>query len=202
MAAQHNPWGTVEDQRPASRTSPRRGERQNYRQPTPSKKAHSSVFPHLQMLDDALTELRFNPFAAFLDAFRDEAPAIAGTEADLLPTILASIDRLISPDANDGDLPATEYAYQSARAVVESAYGRLRDSGKHRATNLPAPIVTTDDIGGVKLSWQRGDRHVRTSFAASQGMRSYLYFESAAEHAVEDLQPSALSSRLEWILRP
>ena len=97
-------------------------------------------------------------------------------------------------------MTATEHAYQSARAIVESAYGRLLAGGA-QVDNLPTPTVTTDDRGGIKLSWESEDRHVRTTFAAAQHMRSYLYFESPQEQAVEALQPSVLSSRLKWMLK-
>ena len=129
-------------------------------------------------------------------------------EIDPLPTILTQIDTLMSPDEDSGDPTATEYAYRNTRAVVEAAYGRLfageepSDKVRHRLARerLPLPLVTTDERGGVRLSWQNGNRHVRINFAAAEGLRSYLYFESPVEHNVDALQPSALFTKLAWVL--
>ncbi len=136
-------------------------------------------------------------------------------EAEPLPGIRLAIDKLMSPNEDDGDPPATEHAYQSARAVVESAYGRLfaaidaqpRRVPRHRIeafdqlNRTRIPIVTTDEHGGIRLSWQHEGRHVRANFAAAEGLRSYLYFESPAEHDIEALQPDTLSHRLDWMLK-
>ena len=201
MAALPSCWGTMVDREGAvsGHTRVRRETnspgRQRYRQtPIPEKQRPdlpADLFPEISV------EYRLNPAAAILG----EAPTLAEAgDTDPLLRIREAIDKLLSPNEDDGDPAATEYAYQSARAVIESAYGRLLAGEESRAKKLPVPIVTTDERGGVRLSWQRDDRHVRTSFAAAEGLRSYLYFESPAEHDVEPLQPSALSARLDWML--
>jgi hypothetical protein len=195
MAALPNFWGTMLDRegtpsgrRPARRESE---EQQRYRQYRLPEKQPKRV----------LAESSHTFFAAFIgDLVGEERAVVEGAESDLLPPILGAIDKLMSPDLNDGDPAATAHAYQSARAVVESAYGRLLAGEEQYAKKLPAPIVTTDERGGVRLSWQHGDRCVRTSFAATEGLRSYLYFESREEHNVEALQPDVLSKRLDWML--
>ena len=201
MAVQPNFWGPmVSRERAASgRIRPQReispAERQLYRQFTPAQKQSPSLPADFFL--DPQAELEHTT-AAFLD---ETHTAAESTGADPLPRILAAIDGLMTPNEKDGDVAATEHAYQSARAVVESAYGRLLAGEGAQVDNLPTPTVTTDDRGGIKLSWESEDRHVRTAFAAAQHMRSYLYFESPQEHAVEALQPSVLSGRLEWMLR-
>jgi hypothetical protein len=198
MAAQPNLWGTMD----RSTTRPRRERKQDYRQPAPLS-AYSITGNSQTLLDepdwfeDTLAGFRLNPGAVF---FPDELVAGNAESRDATPnplsSVLASVDQLIADP--DNDERATEHAYQSARAVLEAAYGRLAT----KQTNLPAPIVTTDDIGGVRVSWQLGERHVRTSFGATPDQNSYLYFESATEHAVDQLQPTALFTRLEWMIRP
>jgi hypothetical protein len=202
MAAQPIYWGTMVSREgtAAGHTRVRRetysAGRQRYHQ-TPLPEEQRPNLP-ADLFPEVLVESWLNPAAAILG----EAPAGAdAVESDPLPRIRVAIDKLLSPNEDDGDPAATEHAYQSARAVVESAYGRLLAGEGSQVKKLPVPIVTTDERGGVRLSWQRGDRHVRTSFAAAEGLRSYLYFESPAEHDVEPLQPSVLSARLHWMLR-
>jgi hypothetical protein len=195
MAALPNSWGRNLDPDVASgrRRARRESEEwQRYRQYRPPEKQPTGVW----------VESSPTFFAAFIgDLQGEERPLIEGTESDLVPPILGAIDKLMSPNVDDGDPAATAHAYQSARAVVESAYGRLLAGKEQWAKKMPAPIVTTDERGGVRLSWQHGDRHVRTSFAATDALRSYLYFESPEEHNVEALQPDVLSNRLDWMLR-
>jgi hypothetical protein len=201
MAVQPNFWGTMASrERTASgRIRPQRetnsAERQLYRQFTPLPQKQFLRLP-AEFFSDPQAEPERSAAV-----FSHEAHAVAeATEADSLARILAAIDGLMARNEDDGDVPATEHAYQAARAVVESAYGRLLAGEGAQADSLPVPTVTTDDRGGIKLSWESNDRHVRTNFAAAQDMRSYLYFESPAEHAIEALQPSVLSSRLKWML--
>jgi hypothetical protein len=202
MAAQPSFWGTMVDRESTAsgHTRVRRETyspgRQRYRQtPLPEKQR-----PNLpaDLFPEVLVESWLDSAAAIMG----EVPAVAeAIEVDPLPRIRVAIDKLLSPNEDDGDTKATNHAYQSARAVIESAYGRLFSGKEPQAKQLPVPIVTTDERGGVRLSWQRGDRHVRTSFAAAEGLRSYLYFESPTEHDVETLQPDTLSSRLDWMLK-
>jgi hypothetical protein len=216
MAAQPSFWGTTVDHEGTASGQPRvRREtyspgRQRYHQ-TPLTEERRSNLP-ADLFPEVLVESWLNPGAATID----EAPAVAeNVEPDPLPRIRVAIDKLLSPNEDDGDPAATERAYQSARAVVESAYGRLFASIEMQAKQLPRhriqalyslsrtriPIVTTDERGGVRLSWQHEGRYVRANFAAAEGLRSYLYFESPEEHDVEALQPETLSTRLDWMLK-
>jgi hypothetical protein len=206
MAALANCWGASIDQEGTTsgrrRTRRESEERQRYRQYPLPEKQPTSLSAHC--FPKALIESRpsFALMVLSEEHFQiiDEHLIGQGVESDLLPNILVAIDGLMSPNENDGDPAATEHAYKSARAIVESAYGRLAEK-EQQAKKLPVPIVTTDERGGVRLSWQRGDRHVRTRFAAEEGLRSYLYFESPEEHDVEALQPDILSGRLDWMLK-
>jgi hypothetical protein len=211
MAAQPNLWGTMvirQDTVPG-RIAPRREtnvlEPQGYRQSLPRTKGRDIASADL--FADVLVDARNRALIIVLEEPLVRAETL---ERDPLATILIAIDELISPDEDSGDPPATEHAYRNARAVVEAGYGHLaRHSSRTAVGNgtpardvrsLPVPIVTTDERGGVRLSWQHGDRHVRVNFAAAEGLRSYLYFESPAEHEVQTLQPYNLSNRLNWML--
>ncbi len=150
-------------------------DRDRYRQP-PASGGDSST----DVFVESAVGSRFNHAAVILDE------PVAGAEiveAEPLPGIRLAIDKLMSPNEDDGDPPATEHAYQSARAVVESAYGRLfaaidaqpRRVPRHRIeafdqlNRTRIPIVTTDEHGGIRLSWQHEGRHVRANFAAAEG---------------------------------
>lgn len=208
MAAHPTQWGTMSDRDDTSSARPRlrreTEERQRYCQPTPSAKKPAKAVPRCQayLSAEAGTE-SFGFFEAFTfvdDLLGKKCATAEGVESEL-PPILAAIDALMSPSEDDGDPVATEHAYQSARAVVESAYGLLLAKEEPQAKKLPAPILTTDERGGIRVSWQHGDRYVRTSFASAEGLRSYLYFESPEEHDIEPLQPALLSTRLGWMLK-
>jgi hypothetical protein len=121
---------------------------------------------------------------------------------DILSQVLARLNSEMIIRDEDDEVRASEYAYKAARAVIESTYGRLQAEKRMPLKSLPNPIVATDDRGGLRISWENGEKHVRTSFAASEGLRSYLYFESPANHDVEELLPNTLSDRLDWILKP
>lgn len=217
MAAQTIPWATFvgrEDTLSGRRRMRREpgspdweSDRDRYCQPPASRRDLSAG-----LLVEGAVESRFGHATATLDEPLAGAEIV---EADPLPRIRLAIDKLMSPNEDDGDPAATEHAYQSARAVVESAYGRLFAGIGAQARRFPRhqieafaplnririPVVTTDEHGGIRLSWQHEGRHVRANFAAAEGLRSYLYFESPAEHDVEALQPDTLSNRLDWMFK-
>ncbi len=206
MAAQPNFWGTMvtPDSMASGRIPPRRETNtpeRHYYQPLPSEKKEVAAADFFAVLADARNS---SAVAILDDAPREDAEG--SSESDPLPIIQTAIDRLLSPEEDSGDPAATEHAYRNARAVVESAYGRLSTSEEpsdeklRRLARERLPLITTDERGGVRLSWQNRDRHVRINFAAAEGLRSYLYFESPAEHDVLALQPSTLFNRLKWML--
>jgi hypothetical protein len=179
MAAQPNIWGIMVSELDDVASASRRPEptsEQRYRQSRP-RQEHKIAFP----------------------ADAPEKGQGESGETEVLLRILGAIDKLMSPEDVDDDPPATTHAYQTARTIVESAYGRFH--ADNRSKNLPLPIVTTDERGGIRLSWEHGERHVRTNFGAARDLRSYLYFESPQEHEVDALEPDTLSARLTWMLK-
>jgi hypothetical protein len=203
MAALQTLWGPMSGREgtASERSGPRpeSEERQRYHQPKPSEKKPTKA--EADYFAEVWPESSANCFVVFIGDLRDKERAWTdNVESDLLPRVLTAIDGLMSPE-DDEDPAATEHAYQSARAIVESAYGHLLEKEGQQAKTLPAPIVTTDERGGIRVSWQHNDRHVRTSFAFAEGLRSYLYFESPEEYDVAPLQPAVLSDRLDWMLK-
>jgi hypothetical protein len=191
----------VDESTPSNRMPPRRQtnapDRQTlqYRQTLPSEKTRDIAWADLFF--HVLEYAGNSPENPTLDYVPRRVEVL---EADPLGTILTAIDKLMAPDEDSGDPAATEHAYRNTRAIVESAYGLLLTKNAALTVAGIIPVVTTDDRGGVRISWQHGDRHVRTNFAAAEGLRSYLYFESPAEHDVQAVQPYTLSDRLLWLL--
>ncbi len=200
MAAQPNFWGTMGESTASGRIPPQRETNTPEKQGLHYRQIFSERRRDIASADfssEVVAEARNSLATTILGDAPRRAEALDGNP---LAIILVAIDKLMSPDEDGGDPPATEHAYRNTRAVVESAYGLLLGSKEPQAQGPPIPIVTTDERGGVRLSWQSGDRHVRTNFAAAEGLRSYLYFESPAEHDVQALQPYTLSGRLAWML--
>ena len=194
MALQTNPFGYMSERitAPRARQSKRSAPKdQRYWQPQVVPDS-----PRVLMEDILVKELTTEWSAAFLTITNLSIPH----SQDPWSPVVAEIDGLMAPSEEED--VATEHAYRAARAVVESAYGRLWSEKKTLVPNIPPPVVMTDDRGGVKLAWRQGAKHVRVNFGAGPEMRSYLYFESPTEHNVEDLQPSNLSRRLDWLLTP
>lgn len=112
--------------------------------------------------------------------------------------ILAGIDQLAA--GAEDEVKATEYAYTTARALLDSVYPRLKTK---RPGNIPQIVpehsITTDDVGGIRLAWHLGPRHVRVNLGANNNLRSYIYFESGPNHGIEELNPQHLAGRLVWL---
>jgi hypothetical protein len=117
-------------------------------------------------------------------------------------SIVAEIDALLARD--EDEVAPTPYAYEKARSVVESAYAEIsRGRGKKPRgvpEVFPKPLVTTDDVGGIRLSWRAGSKHLTVNFGATDQRRSYVYFETNADHGIHELQPHALAAKLGWLV--
>jgi len=110
--------------------------------------------------------------------------------------VVAEIDGLIA--GREDETKPSEYAYGKARSLVEAAYGhiKLRESVPEI---VPEALVTTDDVGGIRLAWRVGPKQVRANVGADANLRSYIYFESDTQHAVEQLDVRHLAGRLAWL---
>jgi len=103
----------------------------------------------------------------------------------------------------ENEIPPTSFAYLKCHAVVGAAYG-LMGSGRNvisSISSIPRPIIVTDDLGGIRLAWRKGDKTVRANFGATGDHQSYAYFESDTEHGVTSLDGASLSDRLTWLVK-
>lgn len=111
---------------------------------------------------------------------------------------LTEIDGLAAGMENE--VKPTDYAYTRARSLVESAYGQTKLRGNVPEL-VPQVSVTTDDVGGIRLAWRVGPKQIRANFGAAANLQSYLYFESALQHYVEDLDAKHLAGGLDWLIK-
>lgn len=130
--------------------------------------------------------------------FGIDAPSVRGWWSR---GVISEIDALLA--GSDDEVAPTRHAYERARSVVEAAYGevnRLRAKKRRGVPEIfPRPLVTTDDVGGIRLSWRLGTKQVRANFGAQPELQSYVYFESGVEHNAEDLDVEHLAGRLAWL---
>jgi hypothetical protein len=156
--------------------------------------------------------LYFRRYKISSNAVRDVIPTLESkteqTPATTLtfgPELLAMIEdivrELIGLKTNfedDWEQPST-YAYERALDVLPRAYSQLRL--KHPGCDrLPEPFLSTDSAGGVRTAWRWKTRQIRVNFGAEPDLRSYIYFESPTEHAIEELQETTLADRLYWLI--
>lgn len=116
----------------------------------------------------------------------------------------AVVNDLVQLQANadeEGLERPTEYAYGHAAQVIGCAYSMfwLRESLEYN--KLVKPNITTDDLGGIRISWRISGRILRANFGADSEHRSYLYFEDGQLHGVEGLGGETLAERLRWLVR-
>ena len=103
----------------------------------------------------------------------------------------------------ENEVPPTDFAYLKCRSVVGAAYGLVlsKRNVPISISNIPKPVIVTDDMGGIRLAWHRGNKTVRANFGATPIHRSYTYFESDTEHGVTPLDGASLSDRLNWLVK-
>jgi hypothetical protein len=89
---------------------------------------------------------------------------------------------------------------QAVRVVTEAL---TRLDLEHRAVlkKIPEAAVSTDDLGGVRVSWRVDENWVRANFGAAVENLSYIYFECGAEHGVVDSAGDKLAERLTRLIK-
>jgi len=119
--------------------------------------------------------------------------------SNLSSLVTSEIDKLAA-GVEDETIP-TEFAHNNARRTVEAAY-QILERKFGIAERIPAPTLTTDDAGGIRLGWRSGAKQVRVNFGAAPepANQTYLYFESPIEHRVENLDTENLAERLSWLM--
>ena len=153
-----------------------------------------------QSISGAETLSKISQFGSITLLDMDTIRRVGGPPGWTWPAI-EEIDALRA--GREDEIVPTEYAYKNARSIVESAYGEIYNPSSKKRRGVPKifpkPSVTTDDVGGIRLSWRTEAGQVRANFGATPERRSYVYFESGLEHDVEPLDPQHLAGRLTWL---
>jgi hypothetical protein len=122
----------------------------------------------------------------------------SGLFLDSSSAVLSELDGLAA--GSEDEIKPTDFAYTRARSLVESVYGRISVE-KRLLQMAPEASITSDDQGGIRIAWTRGEKQLRANFGARENLKSYLYFESPVEHDVEELDMHHLVGRLAWLIK-
>jgi hypothetical protein len=190
MSAQANVLGIAI---PESKRFPLQDEGRKLEQPLRQTATNAGVFTRTSRIGPMVSG---NELMVIAFMSSDATPALASS--GLSTGAVAKIDRIAAGE-EDETRPA-EFAYRNARSIVETAYWKSESHLLNVPGLIPSPTVTTDDVGGIRLAWRAGSKQIRANFGATPETRSYLYFESATEHNVEELDVEHLAGRLSWLM--
>jgi vacuolar-type H+-ATPase subunit I/STV1 len=129
------------------------------------------------------------------DNFASENEDNFASENEELDITLARLQDLLEEEDEDdyGVAKPSAYAYGTALALVSEA-ARLMGNRLTRAS------ASTDDRGGIRLTWTRPEAEVRLVCAHQSDKQTYLYHEAGDEYGVEyDVSASALAHWLDWL---
>jgi len=110
-------------------------------------------------------------------------------------TLESLVELLELEDEDDyGVLKPTEYAYLTAMKLVLEAYKVL-------GSDFPKASASTDDEGGIRLSWQSREKdcRVRVFCPSSPEKKAYIYHQKGDEYGCDyEVSAPALVSWLKW----
>ena len=119
-----------------------------------------------------------------------------------LPLSVELVQRQIEslPGSEDVEVVPTSFAFSEAMRLVVGAYAAIFAVGVgRRIPKLSAPVIGTDDVGGILISWRYRDKYVAAKFGSRPGLRSFVYFQEGLDHRVLDLNEQNLADRLGWL---
>ena len=133
--------------------------------------------------------------------FEQSSQATLDVTSGKLGAVVNELVQLQTSADDEGLERPTDYAYGQAAQVIGRAYSTFWLQESLDYNQLVKPNITTDDLGGIRISWQISGRVLRANFGADRERRSYLYFEDGHLHDVEDLGGETLAERLRWLIR-
>jgi hypothetical protein len=87
----------------------------------------------------------------------------------------------------------SDYAYDTARQIIRSAY-------THHVASAPKPTLAPDGDGGLRIEWQSGRRIVRLIIPHSQNEEGYVYSRRDGPSEIDEpATDEALARRLRSI---
>jgi hypothetical protein len=105
--------------------------------------------------------------------------------------VLRDLEAMLKEQDEPGFLHRpTEYAYDTARQIIENSYS-------HYIGTSPTPAIASDGEGGIIAEWKSGHRIVRLIVSASQDGKSYVYSRGNDQSAIDhSASGSILAQRL------
>ncbi len=104
------------------------------------------------------------------------------------------------PGSEDVEVGPSSFAYSEAVRLVVGAYSAIFSTAAGpRIPKLPTPVIGTDDVGGILISWTQEDKYVAAKFASQPNLRSFIYFEEGLHHEALESNEQALYERLRWL---
>jgi hypothetical protein len=104
----------------------------------------------------------------------------------------AFVDELFSLDHEEDETPPN-------KDVVDWILESTVLAKKLLAQDWKKPHITSDDEGGVRLSWREGDRELRAIIPANLSGR-YLYWQHANKYGgISNFASATLYSQLRWM---
>jgi len=115
-----------------------------------------------------------------------------------LAVVVKEFEALVKTEAPDWPRP-TQYALSNAVRVLAAAYIEIRLENAQCYWSITEPVLATDSVGGIRVTWRRDSRELRANFGAGPELRTYLYFESEGGHGIRELRSETLCERLQWL---
>lgn len=140
-------WGGTSAEHPLIRREELQGNSQSFPEPVEESWTAEAKWLPGTSGDPSLNRVIFSP--------DDESSISKNIAPNALSEALLRLNGLMGVTTEDDDVAATEYAYQAARAVIESTYGRLKDVKSPILSHLPYPVLTIDDRGGYRFPGRR-----------------------------------------------
>ena len=154
----------------------------------------------LKPIDAAPSQGFAEPLVIASYPFEPSSQATLDVTSGKLGLAVNELAQLKSSACEDGLEDPTEYANRCAAQVLGRAYTIFWLQDFLEYNKLVKPDVTTDDLGGVRISWRISSRVLRANFGADVKHRSYLYFEDGQFRGVDELRGETLAERLRWLV--
>ena len=94
---------------------------------------------------------------------------------------------------DEGETPPASHVIEQILELTPFAKSLL-------AHEWSTPWITTDDSGGIRLSWRQGARELRAVVPAESRRERYLYWQEGSSHGtIPTFGSATLFTRLHWL---
>ncbi|MCA1597265.1 MAG: hypothetical protein LC772_12700 [Chloroflexi bacterium] len=85
--------------------------------------------------------------------------------------------------------------------VRDTVLTLLREAAGRMVVAMPEGSVSSDAMNGIRIQWDRNDRHVVLAVPADLSRRRYIYASSSAGSESYALASTTLADLLTWLAR-